>query len=663
MPAPGRLAVSRELTPLVIDTDQSVPIYLHLDTTREGFALDVRYTPNEPNLVVEWAWQNGRGGAGTTVETEASYQDGACEYGTFVNLRRKGVAQPAGKLVELVLPAGAAGVTTGRLYRGLMYGNDLWIATRSRYLLKVPGAIGDPATGGTTTPITEVDFGASSATTALAVWRHTGATYLEVSDTGVGIHEYNGSTWALGAAGTERGLLATVYWAIGEQLATGGLAGTAGTGGHRLVGTDALGTGFYHVAGDPKVSANWSSLTAVGVAGGTYPIQHLVADNHTAWFSSGIGVLGANSLGYTPNLTKWVENNASLLGGQAAAFWNDLIWFAHPLGLAAFHPDGSRVDFGQFLQFGARAGTTPIYGRPRVVYGTESGLMVGYYNEETATSYIGCLVHDDDGSYRWSMAEAVIEDQEVTFIQQCSGSDTYPRVFIGTLDTSSRLHLYVQWLARSGDPEADFIHTGPYKLAEDWSLRLSRSNGRRAVRKAVRVLTGEFDNLNSTYPANRVDVTMAADGGTFVAQGTATTETRFSTSPDATTTVLTDFQVKLDVHNEGAPVIVRALAVRYSPRPDLTQFITYPVIIAEGATNHQDPKIVISRLEDLIRRGPRAIKNHLGRDVDGMVEPPIPQKWELNKNSQWIVHADVTISVTEDSARWDEALWDLDLFS
>ena len=639
-------------------TDSTRFLPLRIDTSRQaGFKL--RWLPTEPGesgaiQVNEWTWMNGPRGAGTSIETPGSYEGGACEYGEFVWLRRLGVAQAAGALTELTLPTQAAAMTSGGFKAGVVYGanNDLYITTGGRSIVKVPNGTGS-------TTLTEQDCGAGAVTQGIAVFDGAGASRIYVADTANGIWEYDGSSWTEGEDGgagalTRGSWLEVPYWTIGDELATGGEASNAGLGAHRLVMANATGTGFYHVSGDPQVSANWSALTTVGVGGTVFPINRTVASNRVVWFGTGRGVLGCNEVGYDPNYTKWVELIAAQNNCKVLAFWNELIWFATEMGLSAFRPSGERVDLPLFAQFGSPAGTTPIYGRPRALAPSPQGLYVGYYNAETTKSYIGCLVLDGE-SFRWSMAEAVIDNEEVTYLQQVTGSDGSPRLFIGTVDSSTgALSLYTQSLPKSGDPETDVLNSGPFRAATSWSLRLSRFNGGRAIPKTFRRFMLEADYLGDSYPNNTVDFQFSPDGGAFASQGTATDSPRWNAQPQSDYVRATNAQIKLEVANTTtAPVVIRSAAVRYSAHPELSKVLTVPVVFGEKTTN-QDPRAVLTRLERAQRKGPLDMDDHLGRRVEGIVEPGIDEDWTLDPDGvNWTVHATVTISYARQITKFD----------
>lgn len=641
---------------LYADTDRPVPMWL--DTSAQGFGIDIAWLPAEAGseagvTLNEWFWQNGPGGAGTTIENPTSYENGACQHGEFAWLRRMGVAGPAGALTEVTLPTQAAAMTSGHFTRGQVFGanNDLYITTGGRSIVKVPNG-----TGATT--LTEQDCGSGAVTTGIAVFAGAGASRLYVGDPQNGIWEYDGSNWTEGEAGTERGYLEVPFWVLGDELATGGASGDAGNGKHRLVGTNATGTGFYHVAGDPQVAANWSSLQPVGIGGAVFPINSTIASNRVVWFGTGLGVLGANEAGYTPNLTKAVELFASQDNCRATAFWSGMIWLATEQGLMAFKPDGSRVDLGTFLQFGAKSGVTPIYGRPRALAPSEDGLYVGYYNEQTQTSYVGILLMDPAGSLRWSMAEAVIVGEKVSYIQQVSGNDGVPRLFIGTTDADTgELSLYWQSQPKSGDPETDYAHGGPFVPATAWNLTLSRFNGGRAVQKTARRWMLEADQVGENFPDNAIAFQVSNDGGTFetqgTAQGTAVSLGRWNSQPLVGTAQTTSMQVKLSVTNgeTDAPVIIRSASILYSSHPELSKVVTAPYIVGEGRGH--DPRLVLQRMERAQRGGPIQIDDMFGRRIEGTVSVKGERILPAAEGNGYEVHALVTIFYTRQASRTD----------
>jgi hypothetical protein len=253
------------------------------------------------------------------------------------------------------------------------------------------------------------------------------------------------------------------------------------------------------------------------------------------------------------------------------------------------------------------------------------------------------------------MAECVIPDEEVTYLQQVSDGNGAPKLYIGTVDGSGRLHLYFQELPRSGDPEADVEAGNPYFTpAANWSLRLSRFN-RGGVPLTFRRWQVEADYLGDDYPDNTIDVQVAADGGAFATQGTATDSPRWTSIPTSSYIRATNAQIKLDVHNAAdAPVVVRSVAALYSPRPERTKVWKYPILIGEGRTG-QDPKVIMDRLARAMRADPITCVDHLGRTVVWLVED-VDEIHEPDGGAEagdWTIHADLTVSVVRDPMRYD----------
>lgn len=638
---------------LILKQDEDRPIYLTFDRARTKGPLRIQttYSPNDPNAtpeLKEWYWQNGAGGlgAGTTIKLAAGTEDGGSEYGEFVWLRRKGVAQPAGALFEYTLPALTAALGSGAGFvGGAIYSGDLWLATLKRTAMRVT----DCSVAGA---VTEEDFGVGRITRDTAVFRGDGASKLYVSELVTGIRKYDGTTWTTGDSGTRRGQLEVVYWVPGAQSSTGGV-GDAGTGAYSLVGTEITGTGFYHVQGDPNTGANWSTIIYAG-QGTDLPIETSAASNTTVFFGTGLGVIGVNELGYAPNLTKWMESTASTANCTALVYWDGLIWGAHEQGLFVFEPDGTRIDTGTFLNFGAKTGTMPIFGRPQALSPGPDGLYVGYYNANNETSYIGYLCKDPDGTYRWSMAEAVIPDEVVTFVQQNTDTSGNPGLFIGTRGASAgELHLYRQYLPKWGDPETDALHGGPFQAAANWSLRLSRWSGGNGVPNAIRRLAVEMDYLGDSYPDNTVTLQMATDGGAMVTQGTATESPRWTGIPVTGSVRATSAQVKLSVSNAAAnPVVINSASVQYTQRPERTEYRTYPLLIAEG-TPGQDGRTIVSRLVLAQKEDPVSVQDEYGLTYDGLVEDFSVVAVEEDAGKPWKIQADLTISTTRKVTLYD----------
>lgn len=666
--SPGRLyKPNREGTGpdrIVLKSDTDAPLFLEIDpgTERSPKRIVTRFLPFDPRdgspfSVEEWIWENGPAGTGYSRETAQSQQGGGSEHGRFAWFRRKGVVQPAGQLTELTLPAGTALLTSGRFTSAAEFGSHLVITTGDRSIVAIPN--GNPSS-----TLVERDFGSGSVTTGIAVFALSGTAMLYVADAAAGIKEWDGSGWTTGwttgASGTERRYLATPSWSIGAGLASGGLAGTAGTYANRLVGVNASTTGFYHVAADPKVSANWSSLTTIGMGEG---IQNVTQSNHNVFFGMRSGIRTVNELGYDPNLVKWMERSQSPTQNLRLEYWNGLIWSATDQGLMVFEPDGSRIDIATLAQFGENASnSSPVFGRPRALCPTRAGLYAGYY--DGTDSYVGLLMFDQETSaYRWSMAEAVIEDEEITFIYESSLSG-FPYLFIGTTESDGHLHLYYQPLPVSGDPERDYlIGLSTFRAAPEWSVTLSRTNGGRPVKKIYRRWQMEYDRVHpDLHPGNYVEVYVSPDNGGYALEGTATENARWSAAPSAAFVQQTSVQVKLVVHNATTvPVAIRAFGHRYSSRPELTKVVTYPIRVTDR-DGEEDPRSRLIRAEQCQYTGTLTFVDHLGRTGVGIVEATIGEDLIEETAGRYSATFPLTISTTADVALFDQALADVDSF-
>ena len=628
---------------------------------RRPISLQVRYSPETVSSdQLNWDWTNGAAGAGYGEQTERSYAAGGSSYGEFVWLRKDGKAMGAGKLTEIAVDASVSG-SGARILDAFEWGanQDLYLTSGTRYVIKLASG-----TGSTTTII---DLGAGVGTASTAIFSGSGTPRAYVScGTTSRLFQFSGGAFTAVTDDVKRSRLATVYWVLGEALATGGAAGAGGSGGYRLIGTDTSGTGFYHVAGDPGVSADWSSLTTVGDA--NFPIQNVVVDENgeTAFFGKPSGLHAVNSLGYAPNLSKWFElaYNPSNCGASVA--WGGAVWTIHEQGLVRIPITGERQSIAEFYQFGYGASSdAPIFGRPRWLCPSPEGLYVAYF--DGTHSYIGHL-RVLGGVPHWSMAECVIRNQEVTWMRQTSPASG-PQLMIGTIDTSNRVHLYSQSLPVSGDPEVDLDNGLSFEPAPEWNLTLSQFGAPGTVPMVIRRISTEIQGLGD---GNTVEIQVATDDGTATTQGTATTSPRWTGAPITGNVKAVNAQVKLLAHNQnsGAPIQISSVSLRYSPRPEQTRFVTYPCMFGEnvtlrnGSQDKRDPGTVLSSLEYKQRGGVISFTDPLGRQFDGLVEGGFNELYvEEAVSKGFTVYCDVTISTTRDVARFDIDAFDIALFS
>lgn len=649
---------------LVLKPGQVTQVGLVLDRTGKGLVqIQTRYIPllegQDPGglHIHSWEWANGPAGAGYSRETPQSKAGGGSAVGEFVWLRRDGVSQTAGELVEIPLDATLAALTAGSFIDAFTWTDgSLFLTTNTRYMAAINGGIASSCT-------TAADFGAGNTTIGAKIFKGTGSKRAYVGCGNQPIQEFTGAAWVAGDADTKCRFMDSVYWNVGPQLATGGMTGTGGTGAPHLVMAASTGTGdgFYHTTGDPKSFSAWSALTVVGSDGEA--VNSLAASARTVWYGKATGVFGVEALGYSPNFTKWYEYAYSPANGNVMAYWGGAIWSAHQQGLMMVPIDGSRQDIALSVQFGrSQSNTTSIYGRPVALAPSPEGLMVAYYDPISGTSYVGCLKFTN-GAIRWSMAECVIPNRQVTFLRYASPS-TGPRLYIGTVDPNGALHLYYQYQPSSGDPEQDYLVGGPMKFAQESSLTLSRFGAGGGVPMTFRGFRTEADNLGG---GNVIDFKVASDGGAAVTQGTATASPSWSSDPISGSIRATSGQVTLDIRNSrDVPVIVRNVSTYYSSHPDLTKVKTYPILLGENLINKHgthiraNPKNDLSLLEHAQNEGPIEIIDELGRTIEGVIEPGFNEVVTDEGNDQgFSVRCQVTISTSLDPARWDESDFDV----
>lgn len=633
----------------------SQQIGLMLDRKAKDFEIAARFLPIDANQqtsvqFVEWTYTPGVDGAGYSIETPQSYQAGACDWGEFVWLRRDGVAQPAGQLTELPLDSRLTSIPGARFTDSFIWPDprDVWLTTRTRYMVKIPGGTDLPQI---------VDLGPNIETWGAALFGGAAAgNMFYVGNPRGPIQAYDGHTWSSGEAATRRRWLSSPvpYWILGDQLATGGASGQGGVPGYRLNATDPDAAFFYHVIGDPKVAANWSSAISIGDP--LLPINSIASSNHNVWYGKGNGAHQCDARGYTPVVTEWFQTAFSPNNCAVMAYWGGMLWVAHEQGLMAIDPSGQRVDLQQLVQFGYETSSGPIFGRPRCFAPSPLGLYVGYFNGRD--SYIG-TVRLKGSNAHWSMAECVIRGQEVSFIREVWAGDEKPYLFVGATDPAGALHLYRQSLPLSGDPEQDALHGGPFLASPEWMLQLSRWNGGQPVAKTIRREMLEADRLGD---ANSADFAVSPDGGPFAIQGTATSSPRWTGVPHADYVSATSVQIRLNIRNApDDPVIIRSAGVRYSPYPELTKIYQLPIIFGEGVPlkngrpDVRDPGTVLRSVENFQRSGPVQAENWLGELIECVVEPGFAESLKLESvTNSFVARGLLTLSVSRTPTRTDE---------
>lgn len=651
---PSRLTPTPDAWDLALDTGSDNPVNLMLVRTR-GLAMwegtDAPSLATQQSSTREQAvmWRNGGLGAGVSIRVpEASGRgpDGQLlslgySYGEFVTTVVEGIAMPAGKLTEVALPSQIASAS-GRIFSAEDYGGYLFLSTGTQYAIRINNATG---------VVDTVDFGATATTGVFQVFDGD----LVMGSPDGAVWTYDGTSWTQGAVGTIRSRLAKVYWTASNQL-MGGTGG--GTGAWRLVGTDEFTLGFFHLAegDDPKVAANWVSIggDVIPVTDASAPIQNVVSSGDVVWFATPKGLIGVNETGRTKNLTPWFERTYHSSNGGVVDFYSDesqsIVFISHQQGLVAVNVNGTVQDTARFVQFGSKGpNLTPIWGRPRWFTPTIDGLFVAYF--DGTDSYIMRLIFNRDGSYRWSGAEAVIRDEEVTYMRVASPGGK-PRLWIGTIRNSdSAPRLYWQSLPESGNPYVDWVSGTDHRFASEWLVYPPREDYGSSANKVLRrydVVAKNLDDAGGT-----VAVAASADDGSYVTQGTASASPRASFTATTYTSGV-NFNWKLAVTNsETQPVILESFQARASVLPEQAPVWTFVCQLAPGqgllndAEDIEDPFSKWLRVRGLQRRGPISMRSPLSREtLTVKVEQPAPLRMVWSDHDQeHVMTMAVTVSV------------------
>lgn len=505
-------------------------------------------------------WQNGPVGAGWTRETPASAAGGGYSHGENITTQTPGIVMPSGKVEEIELDP----LITTAIFDAESYDGDLWVSTTGRYLAHVPGSVALSAGIG-------ADLGSGYTGNSLHVFDGN----LLVSGAGSGsIWSYNGTSFTQGTS-VERSRLEDVSWTIGEQMATGASAGGAGGWAHRLVATDADGTGFYHLASgsNPLVAANWSSLYSFTES--PYAIQSIVAANHTVWFSTPAGIWGVDGLGYAANITPWAQRFYNASSGAAVMYHDGYIFYGHAHGLALVPTTGERQDTPTYIQFGHdTANGTPIYGRPYAMDTAGSCVYVAY--GDAGHTYVGAVRITPDGPV-WSMSEWTIEDETPTMLRVMDLGGR-PYLVLGT-DDSGTPRLRRKSLPITGSPYADWLHGTDHEFETNSSITLSKMDLNDSSPKEFPQYEIVSENLGD---GRSITVNVSTDGEAYVTQGTVTESPREVVLPEVEDSSGTDFQIRLDMRGlEDEPCVLRLVGARVSLQPEPIEINEYTVIFRD----------------------------------------------------------------------------------
>lgn len=624
--------------PLMLIRDGKPAVTQHLQMPAEqGKAVPLRQQV--------WLWQNAGGGAGASYQSPDADATGMVEIGTDVWLRDAGAATGAGERVEVPLPPGLAGAV-GRICAVVpRWRGAVWLATTTRHLLRVV----DPLAPGLVTT------SAPLLVESLAVWgaglvaagREGNLHYMtsEIPGSGDTAPAFNGR------------FLATPYWVIGNQLATGGSAGQGGTGAPRLIATSPDGTGYYHLAAaDPRVSANWSSLVRVVPAGHEeYPIVGTAQSTRVVWFPTAEGVRGATQTGYSPNFNPWMKARYDIRNGVGSVYWRNAIWYPHRDGLVMVRTDGTLQDAPIWVQFGAgRANQTSVWGRPRALCPAGDYLYVAYF--DGTDSYLMALTLDGQGQPRWYGAEAVIRGQEITLIHAVSSTQLYLATIVngtGSYDLGTGvMKLWVQRLPFSDSPLTDIRRGYSWRSQPSWSVTLPRVDDYSSDPKQVQQVD-LVAPVNLTG-GNTVAIETSPDDGPFTTVATAVQGPRYSSSPSGPVLQGVAVQPRVTVTNNPVfPVVVRSVAMWTTADPQVTTVKHYRVVVDAGATlrnkrgtEKRDPRLVVNDVLALQGAPEIPFVDETGQSMKVRLEPSVQaQLLEREDGRGWVALLELDLTV------------------
>lgn len=598
-------------------------------------------------------FENEARGAGFSRESAVSA--GGIAYGEFMDDTSAGVITPAGEVTTLSLPPESLG---GYVRDAFEMGGNLYLLMDRRYVFYWPGKTG-------TTIQVAADYGATATTQYAVIFN--GKAYLSFGANGsIGIGDFDGTTWrnqvtsGSGSAVT-RLQMAKVYWTISDQLATGGLAGTAGLGDWFLVSLSADGKSFLICAADPFNSANWSTSYAVGDS--TYAAQRMVWSNRYVAVAKPDGVYTIDELGYTPNITPWVEKVYHPDNGSSVEYWNGAIWYATRLGMAWVPLTGERQDEPVWVQWGdGRSNETPIYGFPRCMAPGHDRLWVGVYNG--STGYIMAIKMGQDGRPRWHGAFQKQAGKIPTFLREVTTSAGHRWLLTGWHDGTNP-SVTVQSLPQSGQALVDYKQGTSHRFSTAWSVYYpitsfqswTKKTGRRAS-----VVAGLLGSGNTLALKTACDA--AIDSNDYETQGSASESPRSSMIFTGDVAEGVDFSFRVDgVNSATVPIALRAVEVRATAHPETDYTYVARVKVAKNQSrkfgvidDDSNPSVTLGQIKALEALGPIGMIDPLGRYYPAVkVEAgttPVLREDAVTK--QWYAEVQVTITILQSAYRYDE---------
>ncbi len=336
-------------------------------------------------------------------------------------------------------------------------GTDLFFAF-GRYVVKC-------AAGTDAGPLpVEQDLGAAFVAKRMAIYE--GVLY--VAGSGGHLWRYNGG-WSQSADVSALDL-ETVFWQTPDGVIS-----------QRLVIQDTA-TSFKHIAegSDPMVAANYSARYQI--AGGSYPINSLVAANQIVWFATAGGLASVDGRGYSPILNPYLKNMYSNnLNGEFSLYHDGYVYMSTFQGLDRIDVSSQiRHDTPSAVQpsFGL-SGEHPIYGRATAGCAEGGYLLVSFYNGTDSYILAGKPDPSAPSGMRWFGSEYHLLGERITHLRvHVTSPSNNPCIWVCSVAGSTPRLRYL-FIPKAATPQQELLnnlnasgaYTGTMRWATDWDIR------------------------------------------------------------------------------------------------------------------------------------------------------------------------------------------------
>lgn len=599
-------------------------------------------------------WHNTGKGMGVSQFDDNTANDGDYNFGLRLNARTPGSFMPAGAdvAVSIVALGNAGACTASAIYNG----SDIFMAY-GRYVVKI-------ASGTDAGPLAiEHDLGSSFVSKRMCMYE--GVLY--VAGSGGHMWRYNGG-WSQSVDVSALDL-ETVFWQTPDGVIS-----------QRLIIQDTA-TSFKHIAegSDPMVLANYSARYVI--AGGSYPINSLVAANQMVWFSTAGGLASVDARGYSPILNPYLKTMYSNnLNGEVSFYHDGNVYMSTFQGLDRLDVTSAvRRDTPHAVQPGiGTSAEHPVYGRCSAICAEGGYLLASFYNGTDSYLLAGrpgvtSILTSGPSPMTWYGPEYHLRGERITHLRvHVISPSNNPCIWVASVaDATSIPHLRYVLIPKAATGQQELLnnldsmtgaYTGTMRWATDWEVTFGALDfGDQNSLKYIERYDAATRRMVSGQTELRVYAN--AEGGAYAQQGTGSdpkiaASPRAQLVPTAPLTEAYNLGVKVVGTNpDTAPGLLNELKGRAGLIRELRTGTTYQVVLGNmpdgrsGAATSQDIATNRDALLALQSQSRVQMIDEFGVTQPAVkVEPgitwaPMLVKGENPRAESWLMVATVTISI------------------